>query len=159
MFSRSIIDDSSSIIYNSKSVIDDYKWRSKLWHHSLITVEALFTIIIFLKYRPLVKAFKAEPAWVQIWYRINHYWLLHWIDFLWCKNHMLCWALDWKMNWMEKVLLKMFWESYICVFRAYTTVLPVAVNYSFSHFHLSPKFAARVGAYLSGASSPFSIPC
>ncbi len=158
MFLRSIIDGSSSIIYNSKSVIDDCKWCSKLWHHSLTTVEALFTIIIFLKYGPLVKAFKVASAWVQIWYRINrpiHYWLHHWIDFLWCKNHMLWWALDWKMNWMEKVLLKKFWETYICVFRACTTGIPVAVNYSFSHFHLSPIFEARVGAYLSGATLKF----
>jgi hypothetical protein len=47
MFSRSIIDDSWSTIDNSRSIIDDCNLCSKLWHHSLMTLEASFTIAIF----------------------------------------------------------------------------------------------------------------
>jgi hypothetical protein len=31
-----------SLIYDSRSIIDDHKGRSKLWHHSLTTLEASF---------------------------------------------------------------------------------------------------------------------
>ncbi len=46
--SRSIIDDPRSIIDYSRSVIDEYKRHSKLWHHSLTTLDASLKIIIFL---------------------------------------------------------------------------------------------------------------
>ncbi len=45
-FSRSIIED-------SRSVIDNYKWCSKLWRNSMNTLEVSF-MIIFLEYRPLI---------------------------------------------------------------------------------------------------------
>jgi hypothetical protein len=62
MFSMSIIDDSRSIIDNSRSIIDDSRsmiddYRSmigdsyrrfKLWCYSLMTLEVLFRIVIFL---------------------------------------------------------------------------------------------------------------
>jgi hypothetical protein len=72
MFSRSIIDDLRGIIYDtrdiidnskriiyasrsingdSKSIIDDYR---SMWYHSLMTLEALYIIIILLQYSPLV---------------------------------------------------------------------------------------------------------
>ncbi len=47
MLSRSIIIDSRSIIDNSNSVIDDGKKCSKLWRHSLMTLEVSFTIVFF----------------------------------------------------------------------------------------------------------------
>jgi hypothetical protein len=44
--SRNIIDDARSIIDDSRSIIDNRKWCSKLWRHSLTTLEVPFTIII-----------------------------------------------------------------------------------------------------------------
>jgi hypothetical protein len=50
--SRSIIDDSRSIIDDSWSIIDHLKRCSKSWYHPLMTLEASFTTIILLQYRP-----------------------------------------------------------------------------------------------------------
>jgi hypothetical protein len=44
----SIIDDTMSMIDDSTSVIGGCKIHSKLWQHSLITLGALFTIVIVL---------------------------------------------------------------------------------------------------------------
>ncbi len=45
---RSIIDDFRSIIDDSRSKINDHKQHSKLRHHSLMTLEVSFTIVILL---------------------------------------------------------------------------------------------------------------
>ncbi len=46
------------IIALASAINYDHKWRSKLWSHSLTTLEASFKIVIFLWYRPLVSATK-----------------------------------------------------------------------------------------------------
>jgi hypothetical protein len=54
MFSNGVIDDSRRIIDNSVYVIDYLKWCSKLWRHSLMTLQVSSTIVIFLWHRPPV---------------------------------------------------------------------------------------------------------
>jgi len=50
MFSRSRSDDSRTVSDDSRSISDDRKWRSKLLCPSLMTLEALFMVTIFLYY-------------------------------------------------------------------------------------------------------------
>jgi len=65
MFFVRIIGDSGSIVDDSRSIMDNYKGCSKLWHHPLATLEVSFTIRIFVLHRPLVTSYNATTVSIR----------------------------------------------------------------------------------------------